>query len=583
MIEKETYSKQIDTSSEAVLAYMQSMSSLDSLPDIINQGLNVLKGFPDTLTVSLFILDKDSYEFVHRASIPYSFKNEATELYECLVEYGTIGMALETSKIARYPNKKSGNCNGNCVVIPLIASGGPIGIIIQTFIKLSDELEFYKIKITAFFASIFSNKLENSFLIAQLRRDHSLLEQKIASRSMDLSQSNRELQAIFQSVDTAIIVIDIVSDRIVNVNDTAYKIIGLKYGELLEKSSSAFFEMLESRDVIDEQVKFSRNFEDLIIRPDGGRIPILRAFSNINIANKRYRIESFSEITEQKRKSQELIQSNELLELKVQERTEDLNETVQKLKNEIYERKIAEEKLSELLSKEKDLNYMKTQFISMISHEFRTPMTLINSAAQMLKKFRSQLSDEDVDNYLTRILKSVDNMTGMIENVIFLGKSDSASLSFQPRSVDICKIAKEIVNESIILYGTERQINLECNVDEGLAMLDEDLIRQIFINLLTNALKYSPDDSQVEFNIIFDGETCVFIVQDYGIGIPQSEQTEIFELFHRASNVGNISGTGLGLAVVKRALELHGGNMELKSISNQGTIFKIIISLKNYG
>ncbi len=576
----ETYSRNIDASYEAVQDYLLNLSKLESVPEIISQGLSVLKNFPDTLSVSLFLLNKENFEFEHRSSQPYTERDHAVELYECLVEYGTVGMALETGKLTQYPNKKKGTCNGNAMIIPLIASGGPIGLILQTFKKLPDDLEFYKVKMTAFFASLFSNKLENAILMAKLKKEHSLLEQRIAARSINLNQNNRELQAILQSVQTGIVVIDIGTDRIVNANNTAYKILGLRNVALIGKDSSYFFDFFDTKEVLDSRVKFSRNFESVIRRPDGERVPVLRTFSNVILANKNYRIESFYEISEQKRATQELRKSNELLELKVQERTEDLNLLVHKLKEEINERKNAEERLSVMLEREKELSNMKTQFVSMISHEFRTPLTLINSAAQMLQKFRSKLSDEDIEHYILRILKSVDNMTGMIENVIFIGKSDSEKMRFNPSPLNMHKIAGEIVQESIILHGKDRHIDLKCNTGEKLIMLDEDLIRQIFMNLLTNALKYSPDDSTVEFKINYQDGECMFIVKDYGIGIPPSEQFKVFELFHRGANVGNVSGTGLGLAVVQRALELHGGSLELGSKANAGTTFKITIPCK---
>lgn len=577
MTDKQEYNNQINASFEAVQEYMQSLSSLESVPDIINKGLKVLKDFPDTISISLFVLDKQTYEFEHRASIPYVSKDDSIDLFECLVEYGSVGMALETGKVTYYPNSKEATCQENCMIIPLIASGGPIGIIIQSFKKIPTDLEVYRVKIISFFASLFANKLENAFLLSQLRKDHSLLEQKIAARSISLTQNNRELQAILGSVDTGIVVIDITSNRIVNANSSAYRILGINAGDLIDKDSSTFFDFLDTKEVYDDRIKFSRNFEAVIRKPNGERIPILRTFSNVSFGDKKYRIESFYEITEQKRISQELSRSNELLELKVQERTEDLQLLVVKLKEEIDVRKNAETKLSEMLNKEIELHNMKTQFISMISHEFRTPMTLISSAAQMLKKFRAQLAEEDIEKYIERILKSVDNMTGMIENIIFIGKSDSNHLKFNPKPLNISKCAKEIIQESIIISGKNREIDFECNVDTKSIFLDEDLIRQILINLLTNAMKYSPDDSIVELYIHFENDSCVFTVKDYGIGIPNSEQFKIFELFHRGANVGNVSGTGLGLTVVQRALELHSGTLELISKTNQGTTINVKI------
>lgn len=269
---------------------------------------------------------------------------------------------------------------------------------------------------------------------------------------------------------------------------------------------------------------------------------------------------------------------NETLELKVQERTLDLQILVKKLKDEIEQHNKVQQELKFMLDKEKELNQMKTRFVSMVSHEFRTPLTVIRSAAQMIRKYHDSLTKEEKIDYLNRILGTVDNLTDLIENVLFIGKEKENKTEIDAKEkIDLIRFTENLINEfeSTLLY--RREINFSTIGYRDKVETNERYLRLILMNLLSNAAKYSSRDTPIELKLYFNDDNYTYQVTDYGIGIPEDEQEKIFELFYRAENVGKISGSGIGLQVVLNSLQKLNGNLDLSSKLNKGTTFTVTI------
>lgn len=249
----------------------------------------------------------------------------------------------------------------------------------------------------------------------------------------------------------------------------------------------------------------------------------------------------------------------------------------------ITERKKAEVDIRNSLEKQKELGELKTRFVSMTSHEFRTPLTTILSSTELLEKYNKKLSDEKKAQHLQRIKVSVKHMTQLLNNVLLIGKAEAGKLQCRPVAMDLPKFCRDLVEELQLSSGEKHTIAF-CHQGESLtAYLDEKLLLYIFSNLLSNAIKYSPEGGTVNFNLIFESEKVIFQVQDQGIGIPAAEQKQLFNSFHRASNVGTISGTGLGLAIVKKAIDLHQGEIAVKSEVGVGTMFIVTLPLNKTG
>jgi len=430
---------------------------------------------------------------------------------------------------------------------------------------------------TQLFARILSSNIENILLQQNLKATTSVLEQKVAAKTMDLAQSRRELKAIFDAVQTGIIIHDWDTFKITKINPVALDLIKIEENKIIGRH---IFEFLEQIDY--NSKKFSSetnyNFESYLINIEGEKIPIIRTTSFVNLGTLKQRIDCFIDITELKKYQDELKKMNETLELKVQERTLDLQILVKKLKDEIEQHNKVQQELKFMLDKEKELNQMKTRFVSMVSHEFRTPLTVIRSAAQMIRKYHDSLTKEEKIDYLNRILGTVDNLTDLIENVLFIGKEKENKTEIDAKEkIDLIRFTENLINEfeSTLLY--RREINFSTIGYRDKVETNERYLRLILMNLLSNAAKYSSRDTPIELKLYFNDDNYTYQVTDYGIGIPEDEQEKIFELFYRAENVGKISGSGIGLQVVLNSLQKLNGNLDLSSKLNKGTTFTVTI------
>ncbi len=244
----------------------------------------------------------------------------------------------------------------------------------------------------------------------------------------------------------------------------------------------------------------------------------------------------------------------------------------------ISDRIRAEQNTLAALEKEKELSELRSRFVAMTSHEFRTPLATILSSAELLKYYSDRLPESEKIDVIQTIENSVHRMTRMLDRVLLLGKVDAQMLEFEPIAVDISALCQSLLQDAIAQFPKGKcAVEVRLQADLPVGQYDEKLLRHIFSNLLSNAIKYSPDGGQVLFDVKREGSTTVFTVSDQGIGIPAEEVPHLFESFHRASNVGDIQGTGLGLAIVKNAVELHGGNIVVHSSAGQGTQFIVRI------
>jgi signal transduction histidine kinase len=244
---------------------------------------------------------------------------------------------------------------------------------------------------------------------------------------------------------------------------------------------------------------------------------------------------------------------------------------IQAVVNDISERKRAEAELLKALAREKELGQLKGNFISMVSHEFRTPLGVIMSSAEILESYLEQLAPEERHEHLQSIHKNTRRMAELMEEVLLLGMAEAGKMDFKPEPIDFEIFCRRLTDE--LLSATDRKcaVQFQSHLLSGKALADERLLRHIFTNLLTNAVKYSQPNSVVLFKAEREGSDVVCHVVDQGIGIPEQDQEWLFKAFHRGRNVGNLPGTGLGLVIVKRCVELHGGQIKVESTVGKGT------------
>ncbi len=250
----------------------------------------------------------------------------------------------------------------------------------------------------------------------------------------------------------------------------------------------------------------------------------------------------------------------------------------------------AESEVRKALQKERELNELKSRFVSMVSHEFRTPMSTILFSAGLLETYGPKWSEEKKLTHLHRIQAAVKQMTKLLEDILTLGKAEAGKLEFKPVPIELEQFCRELAEEMQITDENKHRINFLSKGAIADAIMDEKLLRHILSNLLSNAIKYSPEGSTVYFELTCLGNgaeekspVAMFRIQDEGIGIPPEDKPRLFETFHRATNVGTIPGTGLGLAIVKRAVDLHGGEIAVESEVGAGTRFTVTLPYKGLG
>lgn len=261
----------------------------------------------------------------------------------------------------------------------------------------------------------------------------------------------------------------------------------------------------------------------------------------------------------------ELIEYRKNLEKKVKERTSELNEA---------------------LKKERELVEMKSKFVSMVSHEFRTPLSSISLASGFIRKYKDKLSPEEVSAKLDNIEKQVRNMTFLLDDILTIGKSEAGKIKTMLSSIPLKDFFDNIIIEVGQSTGVTHRIDLITDCALDLIQSDEKLLRNIVINLLTNAIKFSPGKNEVELNVSCKNNKLQIQVTDHGIGIAKEELENIFNAFQRGQNVGTIQGTGLGLSILKKAVDLLHGDIQVKSKPGKGTTFTVTLPLmyeeKNY-
>lgn len=245
----------------------------------------------------------------------------------------------------------------------------------------------------------------------------------------------------------------------------------------------------------------------------------------------------------------------------------------------ITDRKRAEEEVIKALEKERELNDLKSRFVSMASHEFRTPLAIIQSSAQLLERY--ELDATEKQEQFDQINTSIVHMNQLLKDVLTLGKAEAGTLEFNPEPLPIRDFCHTLIPQLQIALGQTHRIAMMIDDqidDTTLANLDAKLLRQMLTNLLSNAIKYSPNADIVELNIsLTPPDQIRFSVTDSGIGIPSSDLPRLCESFHRAANVGTIQGTGLGLAIVHRCVSLHGGTIDFSSHVECGTTVTILL------
>lgn len=387
------------------------------------------------------------------------------------------------------------------------------------------------------------------------------------------------LKAIIENAIDGIITID--RDGIVeSINPAALKLFGYDASEVVGNNVS----MLMPEPDHSNHDRYIRNYhetgEKKIIgigrevrgrRKDGSTFPFRLAVSEVHYENKLAFTGFVHDLSKEKEAEEKLLQHMEELEATVSNRTKDLIKLVSELEK-------AKSEVSLSLEKEKELNQLKSRFVSMASHEFRTPLSAVQLSASLIEKYAAKPDYSNVIKHTGRIKNSVQLLTSILNDFLSLERLEAGKVSANQEKINLVRLAEEITEEMQLICKTNQHIVYQHTGSSGTVLLDANLLKNCIINLISNAIKYSGENTFIEFNTEINEDTCAIIIKDDGIGIPEEDQKNLFEPFFRAHNTGNIPGTGLGLNIVKRYVSLMGGTVSCNSAQHKGTIFTLSFS-----
>lgn len=312
-------------------------------------------------------------------------------------------------------------------------------------------------------------------------------------------------------------------------------------------------------------------FESLHWTKEGQSFPLEITFTYMEYNGNEYGCILVRDISQRKQASLALQRDNEAKKCKVQQQAVELSDAIQQLNREKALRQQAEITLEQ----EKQAEHL-WHFVSMVSHEFRSPLNIISLSTSLLKRHHHCWTEEKKLQYLQRVQTAVENISLLMDEVLTIGRAEAGKLKFDPTPLNLIQFCREILTEMNLNESSQHKVTFVSQGDRQVC-IDRKLLHPILRNLLSNAVKYSPIGSTIDLVLSYQDEKVIFLVKDWGIGIPYSDQQQLFKPFHRGGNVGNIPGNGLGLALVKKLVDLHNGQINVVSEVGVGTTFAIAL------
>jgi PAS domain S-box-containing protein len=405
----------------------------------------------------------------------------------------------------------------------------------------------------------------------------------------ELEHSVRRYEAIFSNATIGIVVCDS-RGQIVSVNQLAEQLFGYANGELVTltierlvpTAVSSYHEKLRQSFNANPQVRAMGHNRDLNAqRKDGSVFPVEISLSYFQLEQELYVVAYIIDITFKKEAERQLLSHrdhierlNADLEQKVADRTHALMNTLDQLEH-------SKDELARALVAERELGELKSRFVSMASHEFRTPLTAVLTSATLIEKYTTGEQQDKRQRHIERIRASVNHLNDILEEFLSVGRLEEGNIEANPSLVDVNQLVSETVGDmqGMLKPGQTIQPDLQCTHH---VWIDPSLLRKILVNLLSNAVKYSGPGSVVNVRASCANRALTLTIRDQGVGISKDDQEHLFERFFRAKNVTNIAGTGLGLHIVGRYVELMSGQVSLTSELNQGTTVTIILPYENH-
>ncbi len=395
---------------------------------------------------------------------------------------------------------------------------------------------------------------------------------KVLTLDNPTMEEEKLLHSIFNAAIDGIITIDF-RGRIESANPAALSLFGYKLDEITghnisilmpEPYRSAHDGYMQRYQQTGERRIIGIGREVLGLKKNGATFPFRLAVSEVEYEHSKVYAGFIHDLSKEKAAEQELKEYTGQLEEKIKERTRVLQTLVNELEK-------AKEEVSQSLEKEKELNQLKTRFVSMASHEFRTPLSSVQLSASLINKYLERNDTENINKHVDKIKASVALLTGTLNDFLSLEKLEAGKTTVQFTEFDLVRFSEDIIEEMQLIAKKDQHIVYQHTGATGQVKLDPALLKNSVINLISNAIKYSGENTFIEFNTEISDQDVRITIKDNGIGIPDDEQENLFEPFFRAHNTGNIPGTGLGLNIVKRYTTLMGGSISHLSKIHTGT------------
>jgi hypothetical protein len=311
------------------------------------------------------------------------------------------------------------------------------------------------------------------------------------------------------------------------------------------------------------------------LRKNGEKFPLEVGLNPFTLYGENYVLALVYDMTVLREKDSEIRELNQHLEEKIKKRTHELRLTVAELKKEIRRREKAEAQIKSALQKERELNELKTKFLSLVSHEFKTPLSGILTSATLVGKYAEKDQQSKREKHLNTIIGEVRRLNGILNDFLSIERFEQGKEVYRRTMFSLSKVINEVIYNANMTLKSGQRINYPQNVDDVSIYQDEKIVFLALTNLLYNAVKYSPEDTEIDLKVELTKYRVVFRVIDRGIGIPEKDQKHIFERYFRAENVLLTQGTGIGLNIVKSHVENLGGAIYFESVIKEGSTFSV--------
>lgn len=315
------------------------------------------------------------------------------------------------------------------------------------------------------------------------------------------------------------------------------------------------------------------------LHKNGEQIPLQVGLSPFSLYGNKYVLTLIEDLSEIKEKDNQIYELNTQLEKKIRLRTQELRDTVAILKREVKRRKEAENKIKDALQRERELNDLKTKFLSLVSHEFKTPLSGILTAATLVGKYNAAEGQGKREKHLKTIIGEVRRLNTILTDFLSIERLEQGKEVYRLADFSLSKVVNEVIYDANMILKDGQKINYPQNIDDTIINQDERIVGLALTNLLHNAIKYSSEDTEIDFRVNLSENKITFHIKDQGIGIPEADQKHIFDRYFRAENVLLTQGTGIGLNIIKAHIENLGGSIYFKSKENTGSVFTMELPL----